>query len=436
MNIFKKIRFYFRLYFAFLKKHKKNIFLGIIGGVLTFFFITKVWPLYFAKEVKRVGIVGKYNFQTLPLEIQKLISEGLVSVSFSGGINPNLAKGWDVDEGGKVYKIYLKEGVFWHDGKPLEATDINYNFADVAITVLDKLSLKFTLKEPFAPFLSLLSQPIFKDKLVGTGEYKVKRIKMNGNILEKLVLVSLKNKPKKEIIFRFYPSEESVKTAFKLGEVDEIRDIVNYSEFKNWKGIKINPEIKNNLFVALYFNTQNPKFADKSTRQALAYALKKEWKPRALSSYNPRSEFFNSGVKKYEFNLERAKELLKKNPQEIELATTPALLEIAERIKEDWQQLGIETKIKVISQLENNEALLITQEIPIDPDQYLMWHSTQKLNLSHFKNPRLDKLLEDGRRTLEKEKRKQIYFDFQKFLVEEVPAIFLFHPTLYTISRF
>ena len=47
----------------------------------------------------------------------------------------------------------------------------------------------------------------------------------------------------------------------------------------------------------------------------------------------------------------------------------------------------------------------------------------------------LDKLLEDGRIISDLKKRKEIYQDFQKFLVEDTPAIFLSHPTTYTITR-
>jgi len=43
--------------------------------------------------------------------------------------------------------------------------------------------------------------------------------------------------------------------------------------------------------------------------------------------------------------------------------------------------------------------------------------------------------LEDGRKVYDTEERKKIYQDFQKYLVEEAPAVFLFYPELYTISR-
>ena len=83
------------------------------------------------------------------------------------------------------------------------------------------------------------------------------------------------------------------------------------------------------------------------------------------------------------------------------------------------------------------DAFLATVDIPKDPDQYSLWHSTQATtNISKYKNPRIDKLLEDGRTELDQDTRKKIYLDFQRFLVEDVPAIFLYHPIFYTISRY
>jgi peptide/nickel transport system substrate-binding protein len=312
----------------------------------------------------------------------------------------------------------------------------------VATTAIDDKKIKFILKEPFSPFPVIVSRPVFKKGLVGTGDYKLKRVKKNGQIVEKIVLTPVANKNMSKFIFRFYPTEAAARTAFKLGEVDVIKEISDSAELKEWKKVKVEQKIKYNRVVAVFFDTQNPKLADKTTRQALAYAIEKRWQPRALNPINPQSWAFNPTVKKYEFDLAHAQKLLAENEEqdeplkEIELATIPSLFPMAEEIKKDWQKLGIETKIKSITTLnEGFEALLISQEIPSDPDQYVLWHSTQKSNITGYKSPKIDKLLEEGRKTQDQEKRKEIYRDFQRFLVEDTPAVFLFHPTLYTICR-
>ena len=80
--------------------------------------------------------------------------------------------------------------------------------------------------------------------------------------------------------------------------------------------------------------------------------------------------------------------------------------------------------------------LLAFWKVPQDPDQYFFWHSTQKQgNITGYKNVKIDKLLEDGRNTLAIEKRKKIYYDFQKVFMDDLPAVFLYYPNVYTISR-
>ncbi|MCS7092795.1 MAG: peptide-binding protein, partial [Patescibacteria group bacterium] len=75
-------------------------------------------------------------------------------------------------------------------------------------------------------------------------------------------------------------------------------------------------------------------------------------------------------------------------------------------------------------------------DIPLDPDQYSLWHSMQtESNISKYANPRIDKLLEDGRVTIDIQERKKIYLDFQRFLLEDAPCVFLYHPEYYSIVR-
>ena len=63
------------------------------------------------------------------------------------------------------------------------------------------------------------------------------------------------------------------------------------------------------------------------------------------------------------------------------------------------------------------------------PDQYYLWHATQtKTNLTKYDSKRVDKDLEDGRKTVKEEDRKVKYFDFQKTILEDAPAAFLYFP--------
>mgnify|MGYP003396146845 CR=1 FL=1 len=87
--------------------------------------------------------------------------------------------------------------------------------------------------------------------------------------------------------------------------------------------------------------------------------------------------------------------------------------------KSDWEKLGIGVDIQVVPDIPSSFQVLITaQTIPPDPDQYNYWHSTKSTNLTGLKNPRIDKNLEDGRKTFDPKERKVLYFDFQKTLCQ------------------
>ena len=430
------IRFYWRYTFAFCLKQKLYIIASSLISIAIFFFFPKFLPYFKINHTQKIGIIGKYSSSTLPSDILQLISSGLTAINDDGSVKPGLASSWEKSSDNREYTFSLKPGIFWHDKKPITAFDINYNFNDVATSAIDNQTIKFTLKEPFPPFPIIVAKPIFKNGLIGTGNHAVNNIKFNGQIIEKLDLTG-------NLSFRFYPNEKTAKTAFQLGELDEIRGISNFDELEKWKNVKITPEINYHQFVAIFLDTQNPKFSSKSLRQALSYAIKDRWEPTALGPISPKSWAYNKDVKPYNYDLVNATTLLKKAVgddntavNEIELSTIPSLLNTAESIKSDWAQLGIEVKIKVIRDFDQGfEALLISQDIPPDPDQYFLWHSTQSGNISHYKSPKVDKLLEEGRKTENQEKRKEIYFDFQKSLIEDSPAIFLYYPTTYNISR-
>jgi len=436
-----KPRYYLRLIQAFWHKHRRVVILSFAITLISIYFFPKLISITFLRRQQKIGLVGRYNLSNLPYEITSLISYGLTIPLPDGSVEPGLAQSWEIRENGKIYIFAIKDDVYWQDGTKVVAQDINYNFSDVSVTVVDDKHIRFELKEPFSPFPVVVSRPVFKKSLVGLGDYQAKSIERTGQFIRKLALVPIGKENKPHLVFHFYPNEEAAKTGYKLGEVDYLEDIFSPDELENWSNTKIEKTIKYDRYTAIFFNTQTEKLTDKPIRQALAYAINKRWEPRALSSYNPDSWAFNSDVKPYELDLENAKNLIGQGEDEsfiekISLSTIPSMLNIAEQIKSDWQELGVETEIQLIhSPGEEFEALLVSQQIPRDPDQYVLWHSTQVTNLSKYKSPKLDKLLEDGRKTLNQDDRKGIYQDFQRFLVEDSPAVFLFYPTVYSISR-
>ena len=124
-----------------------------------------------------------------------------------------------------------------------------------------------------------------------------------------------------------------------------------------------------------------------------------------------------------------------KNPK-ITLSYITNLAKVAQKIKSDWEAVGIKVDLKEEKSIPDNfQAFLVVNKLTPDPDQYAIWHSTQKnTNISKYKNVKIDKLLEDARTTNDEKTRRDLYFDFQKFLVEDSPAIFLYHPHKYKLT--
>jgi len=417
--------------------------LGVFVGVVMFFAIRFLVPLFSGFSTTKIGLTGRYSGNTLPAPILKMIGEGLTKLSKDGSVEPDLASSWETPDVGKTWIFHLKNNNFWQDGKAVTSADINYAFSDVTITRPDVKTITFKLQTPYSAFPSIVSRPTFKTGLLGTGVWEVKNLSVVGSIVEQ---IDLQNKSDERIIYKFYPTEEQTKLAFELGQVDSIQGIFDLAPFNAWPKVKVGKNIDTGEFVAVFFNTQDKLLTDKTFRQGLSYAIDKNkfGNLRAISPISTDSWAYNSQVKPYDFDLDKAKGIIndykksaKVSEVSINLTAPPVLLTQAESIAKDWETAGMKVNLQVMSNIPSDyEALLAIFDIPDDPDQYSIWHSTQtSTNITHYSNPRIDKLLEDGRTEIDIQQRKQTYFDFQRFLVEDSPAVFLYYPTTYTISR-
>lgn len=442
----KKLRYSFRLSTAFVSRFKGILFIGIILGVAIFFLLNFIIPPMLRKTEERIGVTGRYHIDEIPNSILSQISDGLTSIDEDGSATPNLAKSWETPDKGKTWIFTLDTNRKWHDGENVNSDSIVYEFSDVEIERPSPDTIIFKLEEPFSPFPTIVSRPTFKKGLIGTGLWEVDNLQRVGGYVSEISLISKdeENNYTFKRIYRFYPTTDQAKFAFKYGSVDSLVNVLDPTPFDAWDSVELKNEEEHNQIVSLFFNAADPLLGDKSIRQALTYGINKEDLSgnRALSPISPDSWAYNPQVKPYSFDPERAKELLEDLPEEqlqnpIQIVTTPYLLPIAEEIKTDWEEIGINSEVRVSSIVPNEFQVYLTIfDIPNDPDQYPFWHSTQdQTNISNYSSPRIDKLLEDGRIELNLEDRKKVYLDFQRFLLEDLPAAFLFYPEMHTISR-
>lgn len=441
--MFTKLHFKLEILWIYIKKHwliSSIVFISILIGLI---FKNQIISLYNqpAWHTKIIGMEGRYTIDDLPDEISQKISLGLTTLTEN--LKPELSQLVDkleIQNDNKDYIFTLKDNIYWSSGKKFTAYDINYQIDGVSITPTSQYIIKISANSEFDPILTLLSEPLIKKNYDGLGDYSVVKITYQEGYI-KTIYLKPKNKQLNPIEYRFYFSQDDVIHAFKIGNVDEIRINSLPQEFSNWKNINISKNIETSeKYVAIFINTQ--KINSRQIRQALAYATPKGDKnERCLGPISPLSWAYNPDVKEYNFDQSRAKELLgEEKIDHLNLSiNNRELLTSAENIKSAWQEtLGIPVSISIENQIDinNYETLLTYGAITKDPDQYLFWHSTQtSTNITKLNDARIDKLLEEGRQTSDQIERKKIYQDFQTYLLEESPAIFLYYPTVYTITR-
>jgi len=170
--------------------------------------------------------------------------------------------------------------------------------------------------------------------------------------------------------------------------------------------------------------------------------------------------WYNSNVRTYPYNLEEAKKLLdeagykyndktglrEKDGKQFKFTIitnqgNDNRRKIAEILQENWKNIGIKIDIRILEwatfineyiNKRNFDAVVLAWNIVVDPDLYDVWHSSRckegGLNFTCYENPELDKLIEKGRETLDREERREIYFKIQEILAEDQPYTFLYIP--------
>ncbi len=446
----KTLRYYYWLFLEFTKKHSKMMLLSFLLSFFLIFALVSFSPyldgLFFAKK-DVVGIVGLHDVNNLPDQITKKVSYGLVYIDSKGKIGPALADSWEVKNEGKEFTFHLKDKLLWDDGRDFTAFDLKYNFKDVNFKVIDKKTIVFTLKKELAIFPTYLAKPIIRYPLHGViGEYKAAKIRYRqGNVSQINLTPNKKDLPQLE--YRLYDSENKMISAYKAGEIREM-NILNKSTadgFKKWKNTTVSQNVDYQKIMTLFLNTKGKLFSEKELREIVSLAIPwdkiEEYGVIANSPIPPTSWAYNPDLKKPVYDPDTATKTIKKTfPKGISLSviTFYDYLPIASILEKGFNAINIKTSVNLSNQgvPDDFDALLAYWEPPLDPDQYFLWHSTQAQgNITNYKNVKIDKLLEDGRNNINVEERKKHYFQFQKVIIDEVPAIFIFHPYSYSIKR-
>lgn len=356
-----------------------------------------------------------------------------------------------------------------------------------SIEVVDEYTIRFTFSEPFAPFAETLAwgtlfaivSPGAIDekgnviKPIGTGPFKFQE-HIPGDRL-----VMMRNKgywggiPKLErIVLKAIPDHETRIKALEAGEVDLITDNLPH----HVSMLKRNPELK--MFIEpastshfIIFNNNKTPFDNVRVRQAVRYAIDRnaivehamEGVAIVGGGIVPPSleKWVHPDIGVVEYNPEKARQLLAeagwkdsdgdgildKDGKELKvrfalnteyLALYPHQI-MAEIIQSKLRDVGIEVKLVTLEKgayfdgLKAGDFEICFDAYPFltgEPDFvfYRSFHSKGDWNSRFgmfYGNPRVDELLELGRRTIDFQKREEIYHKVEEIIAEEVPLFTL-----------
>ena len=436
---------------AYFKKWGRSILVFLTIGLLSFFalrILIQIIPSTFPfVQRETIGMAGAYTIDDLPYPILKMVSRGLTSVSYDGTVKPDIAGAWKIGDNGREYTFFLRRDIYFSDGTRLTSKNVTYNFSDASITRPNDYTIKFKLKDAYSPFLVTVSRPIFKKGFVGLGEYRISSVKLNGDFVTSIGLVS-KRTDKRVVRYQFFPTEDAVKTAFVMGEVSKIIGIhdttFKKTKLNSFKSITVNRVLNDQQLITLFYNIQDKVLSEKKIREALSYAIPDVFPlgERNPGPFSP-SSWANQETSIHLQDVEHAKNLLAASESatgssnlKFVIKTLSQYRQTAKILEDSFKKIGVNTKVEVVETIPSNLQMFLGDiNLSKDPDQYVLWHSGQNSNISGYKNLRIDKLLEDGRKTADINTRKKIYSDFEKYFLDDPPASFLYLPYTYEISR-
>src|SRR5450830_223916 len=201
------------------------------------------------------------QFNQVERDVSSLIFSGLTRLDENGTIVPDLAERWDVSAEGKSYLFQLRKDVRWHDHTPFTADDVVFTIKEmqsadfqgspdvadlwrnIQVEQVGDYSVRFTLKDPYAPFLEfasvgILPHHLFADTVgkamtgsqynlrpIGTGPYKLSKISAEGITLEPHPDYYGPVPHLAQLRFRFYPDYATALAALEKGDVDAFSNL-------------------------------------------------------------------------------------------------------------------------------------------------------------------------------------------------------------------
>jgi peptide/nickel transport system substrate-binding protein len=272
------------------------------------------------------------------------------------------------------------------------------------------------------------------------------------------------------LVFRFIQNPLSALQSFEQGDIDVTSPLPEQYEklahdpafTSKFKVFLL--QVPNAGYRYIGWNLTKPMFKDKLTRQALTELIDRQalidtiQKKQAIpitGPFSPMTPQYDKTVKAWPYDVEDAEKKLKEAGWQLNSnnqltrdgamfkfdlmipSQSPPYQQTAEYIKQQFKKAGIEVVISpfefsvLVDRLDNRQfdAAMLGWTGDVEDDPYQIWHSDsikdKGSNFISFNNPEADKLIEEGRKTLDDAKRMEIWHQLHRLIHEEQPYTFL-----------
>ncbi len=422
---------------------------------------------------------------------------------------PHVAESWTISPDGKTYTFKIRPGIKFHTGRELTAEDVVFTMDRVlrlkrgffwvwapvlepgSTKAVDRQTVRFQLKEAYAPFLGTMLLMFIMDKDLimanlrpgpfgefgdygaglldrqdaGSGPYRMEKWER----ATEMVMARFDGywrgwKPGQisKVFYKTVMEEATVKTLIIAGQADMVNQWLSppsFLELKQTPGIVVKEDPSVQLFHLL-MNTKKPPLDNVKVRQAISHAFNydiaiqqifvgatkaKGPVPVKVPGWNPQTPVYGR-------NVARAKQLLSEagfKPGEITLeylwiTGVPMERLIGLLLKSNLEEIGIKTEIigepwgRVVERAAKAEttphftAIFDTLKYPhVDSHTYGMYHPScwgTFRCMSFYENPAVTKLLEQARRTVDPAAQMKLYQEAQIPIAKDAPSIYIANP--------
>ena len=423
--------------------------------------------------------------------IDQLIFDDLLERDEHLNVTPALAERWEIRDP-LTYVFHLHRGVKFHDGRPLTSRDVKWTFDSLLegkirstkaavykphvdhIEAADDYTVIFHLKDPFSPLLWNLSDGAIGivpygsgDEIsrhpIGSGPFRYVSAEQDKEVIIERNDNYWGQKARLERVrFMVVPDTTTRALELRKGSADIVTNALT-------SDMVLTLERSSNLEVLhgpgtvlnyLAFNFRDPILRDVRVRQAIAFAINRQpvleylWRGFAEPAYSvlpPQSWAYNSDIPRYEYNPERARQILEAAGYHavngvrfhltMKTSTEESTRLFVAVLQQQLRDVGIALDIRTFefatffSDVTRGAYQLYSLRWiggNEDPDIFeYAFHSSKfaphGANRSYYANPRIDALIDQARSELDQKIRRQLYFEIQRTLAEDLPYVNLWY---------